>query len=175
MNNKDLLWVLDCAINRFYALDPYLIEHLHKTHEQAVVHRIAHYFENTAAIYNPNFCKEHNFDMEYHPKDIFINCSKCGHKNCSCKKNQKHKEIHPDFLMHKRDSETSNKMITVFNVGKSKREALEYDINKLKYCTCPRSKYKYSLGCFVNINKTGYALTIFLDGKKGKEKFKEFN
>ena len=46
MDKKELLKILRSSIKEFYSRDFYLIDDMHKVHEQAIAHRIAHYFEN---------------------------------------------------------------------------------------------------------------------------------
>ena len=82
MDKKELLKILKFSIKQFYALDSYLINDNHIVHEQAISHRIAHYFENICSLYDPAFYKNYNFDVEYNknfsdPKSLFNQCFHC--------------------------------------------------------------------------------------------------
>lgn len=176
MKKRELLKILKKSIKLFYELDSYLIGNNHKVHEQAIAHRIAHYFENICSLYNPAFYKTYNFDVEYNKnfrdsKYIFSKCFQCDKKECSCTNYKEPKESRPDFLVHKRGSNEQNELIVEFKTGSPKKKDIEYDINKLKYFTCSLGVYKYSLGCFVSLGENRYKIEIFEKGKKVSSKY----
>lgn len=168
MKKKELLDFLNKSIEQFYKHDKYLIEDSHKVHEQAIAHRIAHYFENLAKKENSSFYKEYHFDVEYNKnlensKEIFTKCHECT-KKCECKKYSEQKESRPDFLIHKRGQNDLNKFIVEFKTG-SNNVDIEYDVYKLNYFTCQLGEYRYDLGCFVYIKERDYEIRIFQKGK----------
>ena len=171
MNKRELLKILRYCIEQFYSQDSYLIDDIHKVHEQAIAYRIAHYFENICYLYNPSFYITHNFDVEYNknlndPKYIFNKCWKCQNIKCSCQQYEAPQGSRPDFLIHKRGTNEQNKFIVEFKTGDSKQKDIQYDVNKLKYFTCPEGEYKYLFGCFVYLKKNSYKIEIFEKGKK---------
>ena len=171
MSQKELLEILRYSIEQFYILDKYLIANIHKVHEQAIAHRIAHYFENICSVYNPAFYTTYNFDVEYNKnlqeaKEIFAPCWQCRNIKCSCKAYKEPHDSRPDFLIHKRGSNEQNCLVVEFKKWDSKPEDIQYDINKLKYFTCPKGEYKYLLGCLVLLKENSYKIEIFETGKK---------
>ena len=176
MDKNELLKILRSSIKEFYARDFYLIDDMHKVHEQAIAHRIAHYFENIVAKNTPTFYVEYNFDVEYNknfndPKFIFLQCFQCPDKNCSCRNYIEPKtKSRPDFLIHKRGSNEQNCLVVEFKKWDSKPEDIQYDINKLKYFTCSKGEYKYLLGCLVLLKENSYKIEIFETGKKFSSK-----
>lgn len=172
MDGRELLEILEKSIKQFYKQDSYLIDDTHKVHEQAIVHRIAHYFENIVDAQEPDFYKEYNFDVEYNKnlkgaKEIFSPCWQCPEFKCNCKCYVESQESRPDFLIHKRGNNSSNQLIVEFKTGSnSSKKDIKYDMNKVQYFTCPHGEYKYFLGCFVYIDEKRYTIKIFQEGKE---------
>lgn len=177
LEESELLEILKNSIYLFYLCDFYMIEDSHKLHEQAITHRIAHYFENIMAIYSPSAYSEYQFDVEYNknlqnPKEIFTLCWKCQRTRCPCKKYQESQDSRPDFLIHKRGKNDSNLLLVEFKKSKTGQDNIAYDKNKLRYFTCMKGEYRFFFACSVILQEKNFIIETFQNGKtKGKRSY----
>ena len=82
----------------------------------------------------------------------------------------------PDLIVHERSvpgCEGGNGLIVEFKKEqKSERnedkEAIAFDLAKVRYCTCLKREFRYKVGAFVMLRSTKADICVFIDGEKWK-------
>ena len=82
----------------------------------------------------------------------------------------------PDLIVHERSvsgCEGGNGLIVEFKKEqKSERnedkEAVAFDLAKVRYCTCLKREFRYKVGAFVMLRSTKADICVFIDGEKWK-------
>ena len=99
-------------------------------------------------------------------------CKQCE-KQDLCKRRGTKYRFRPDLILHTRNSD-ENWLVVEFkkmddNVGKRESE-FNFDMAKLRACTCKQQGFKYEVGAFVILDKECSHVKIFIDSIK-KESF----
>ncbi|MBR3627471.1 MAG: hypothetical protein IKN42_01335 [Elusimicrobia bacterium] len=180
---KKIIKKLKKSVRFLKEKDSDLIERL--VQEQALSHRIAHYFEKLLSNYS--WYKESSLavDIEYNknidsekvlPKEkckfcdgIICGGTKCYIKEKNCKGEKLlPKKCRPDISLHKRG--THDKNILVVEIKKEKKRDKK-DFAKLSILTCYKNVYKYEIGVYIDIEKDDKPEYVFFyKGVKTKEK-----
>ncbi len=130
------------AVNRFMENDHTLLNL--KVYEPAISHRIAVYLE-----------------QEFSSADLNFDCEYNKHKHSS-KMIPNGKNIRPDILVHKRDSNDKN--LLALEIKKYRR--WKPDEDKLKILTDQNGEFKYALGVFVYFPSNKPKMEWFCSGSE---------
>ncbi len=182
---EKIIKMLKDSVQSLKERDSWLIEK--SVQEQALSHRIAHYFENLLIDYfSESRYRESSLavDIEYNknidsekvlPKDKCKFCDGiiCGRrtkcyikgKNCNVEKLLP-KKCRPDISLHERGSH--NKNILVVEMKKEKKRDKK-DFAKLSILTCSKNVYKYEIGIYIGITKEKTIYKFFQNGKEKPE------
>lgn len=146
-------------------------------HEQALSHRIAHYFENLLSNYSWYRKSSLTVDVEYNrsiydektiPKEICQNCEKKKKQCYVIKEDDEKKDLlcRPDIVLHKHKTHENNILIVEI---KKKATGDDKDFAKLTRFTCPEYEYKYRIGIYIGITKEKLIYKFFKDGEENLE------
>ena len=165
------------AIDQFYKEDNSLVLMNLDAHERTIVANIyckMNVMLNKIKEKNTNFMHL-NIDVEYNrnnedTKRASRKCRECTKCNCISKKYLLGcKSILPDIILHERQTNKDNQVAIEFKKDTNTNVySREKDMAKLSYLTCslPSDEddicdYKYRLGCFIELCKDSYEVTIF--------------
>lgn len=145
--------LLNEAVKRVYAEERFLLQYAQGDRaglEQAFVFRVGLYLK---VLLQGTVYEKLDLDSEYN-------------KNHGGAKTSRRfpKGIRPDLIIHKRDSNEENKLVTEFK-GYWEKD-IEGDLQKLEDLTDPRDNFHYVLGAFVLIGKEQANYRYFVDGNE---------
>lgn len=74
----------------------------------------------------------------------------------------------PDMIIHKRNTplDEGNGLVVEFKSKDKRKPGLEFDVARVKFCTCMKQSFRYFVGAVVLLNKDICEVRVFRDGKK---------
>jgi hypothetical protein len=137
MEEKLIQEKVQAAIQLFFEHDFFLLES--GANERAVSHKLAEYLQI--------FFWEWNVDCEYNRKGI---AQKKLEGIQECNEQRTTDRVYPDIIIHKRNTNENLLVIEIKTI--SPKTAC--DERKLELFTATNGEYKYTLGLFIEFNKT---------------------
>ncbi len=154
-----LMILVNESLNSLYINEKYLFDN--NSSEQSKVFYFAVYFMQKLKEYG--WYLDYNVDCEYN-KNCF------NERNCKMVKvEDKYHRIIPDFILHKRGDNKSNKLVIEF---KNAKRMSKSDLYKLKALTYKNDNYddnyNYKLGLFIKFNqkRENVEIKVFINGRE---------